>query len=47
MILNIFVFFLVSLWIQFALINKKLESIKDKNKQSFERKWNELEKTYR
>ena len=43
----LFVFFLVSLWIQFALINKKLEIVKDKNKSHFERRWNEIDQRYK
>lgn len=47
MAINLFTLMLMTLLIQFSLLSKKLESVKQKNKESFERKWNELEEKYR
>lgn len=47
MAINLFTLMLMTLLIQFSLLSKKLESVKQKNKESFERKWNELEEMYR
>ncbi|MEE2671808.1 MAG: hypothetical protein VYA54_08860 [Bdellovibrionota bacterium] len=47
MAINLFTLMLMTLLIQFSLLSKKLEGVKQKNKESFERKWNELEEKYR
>lgn len=47
MMIQVFVFFFISLWIQFALISQKLEDTKKVNKSKFERRWNEIEKRYK